>query len=147
MTFLLFHWPIIMLPSSVNSLLLPLRKFHDSVLFFVSLKTLVLSSFSCHCTSPPLFLFSFPFLSPPLSPLLFSFYMFGGGWIPSTFMVFIIAFILVSLKSIALNFRFVSMATSEYLYLDIPKPPHIWHVQNLTHHPTPLPTQTCSPPI
>lgn len=68
-----------MLPSSVNSLLLPLRKFHDSVLFFVSLKTLVLSSFSCHCTSPPLFLFSFPFLSPPLSPLLFSFYMFGGG--------------------------------------------------------------------
>lgn len=67
-------------------------------------------------------------------------------WVPSMFIVLNITFIVTNPKSItvALNFRFLSLATSEYFYLDISKPPHICHAQNLTQLPTPLPTQTCS---
>lgn len=56
------------------------------------------------------------------------------GWVPSVFIVLNITFIVTNPKSItvALNFRFSSMATSEYFYFDISKSPHIWHAQNLT---------------
>lgn len=55
--------------------------------------------------------------------------------------------IVINLKCItaALHCGFVCAATSECVHLDTPKPPHIWHAPNLTHLPTPLPTQTCSP--
>lgn len=60
------------------------------------------------------------------------------GWVSSMFIGLNITFIVTNPKSltVALNFRFLSMANSEYFYLDISKSPHIWHAQNLTPHST-----------
>lgn len=56
------------------------------------------------------------------------------------FIVFSMTLNMTNPKSITvtLSFRFLGVATSEYFYLDIRKPPHIWHARNLTQLTIPL---------
>lgn len=120
MTFLLVYWPIILLSFFWKLASLPFRKLLlDPFIYLYTLKLRYsLSSF----------------IYTHLSSLLSLLILHISLWlVPPMFIVLHITFIVTNPKSIpvALNFRFLSMATCEYFYLDILKSPHIWHVRNL----------------